>query len=1002
MSEIMTPIPFDRLIQWMLEEYRSQKSVFGIRQQKFYRNSSDNTIRILDTDISNPLGPAAGPNTQLAQNLVTSYVAGFRFMELKTVQMMDGEELRKCIPRPCINAEDEGYNCEWSTELTVQQAYEEYVKGWFAVHVAAKEFGISQKADFIFNMSVGYDFEGITSEKINTFIDDMKDASGTGVWKQCKQYLIANIDMFQTVTAEDIEAISPKISTSITLSTLHGCPAEEIEKIADYFLTVKHLHTYVKCNPTLLGYDFVRSTLNNLGYGYVVFDDRHFRQDLKFDDAVQLIERLQNTAKDEGLQFGVKVSNTFPVQIKNDELPGEFMYMSGRALFPLSINVASKLASHFNGKLPISYSGGADYFNVAELIQTGIKPVTVATTILKPGGYSRAKQLCEEVEPYLDAEGDTIDVQALKDLADSAVLDKHLLKQLREVKSRKTSSVLPLYDCFKAPCKQGGCPIKQQIPEYLQLVSRGKHDEAFKVIAVDNALPSITGEICNHVCQSKCTRIDYDQPLQIRNAKKIAAENAQQKYIDDIAITTIKTDKKAVVIGAGPAGIAAGLFLRRNGVEVTVLEKRDAPMGIVKYVIPDFRINQQVINLDYKMAVKTGVKFVFCADENYNIKELKKDYDFVIIATGAWKEGYCPVKQGGENLIDAIDFLQQSKLKECNVDLGKKVAVIGGGDVAMDCARAAKRAPGVEKVQIVYRRTKEFMPAEIEEQSLALLDGVKFVELLSPISYDGKILTVELMRLGERDTDGRRKVVPTGETITLEYDTVISAIGARVETAQFVKNSIGMDKNEYADLDENHQTNIDGVYIAGDCRQGAATIVQAMADSKKITKHILERCGIVHDFVQADITVGEEEIRGRKAVLKDATSGKEDCTRCLSCGEICEICYEVCPNRANVSIMVEGRPQIVHIDGMCNECGNCAVFCPYIGKPYTDKITLFWNRESFADSKNKGFMFTDLSTVLVRDEDSNEFECGIHDERISKELSAMIHAVKDDYSHLIM
>ena len=242
-----------------------------------------------------------------------------------------------------------------------------------------KEFGLSDNTDVMFNMSVGYDFEGITSEKIDSFINNLADAGDTPIWKECRSWLLSHLDMFENVRAADIEAIPQSVSTSITLSTLHGCPPEEIEKIANYFLTVKKMDTFIKVNPTLLGYDFVRDVLNKLGYGYVSFDTRHFEQDLKMPDALALITRLMATAKQQGLGFGVKVSNTFPVMIKNEELPGEFMYMSGRALFPLSINIARQLNNYFDGTLPISYSGGADAFNVERILKTGIRPVTFAT-----------------------------------------------------------------------------------------------------------------------------------------------------------------------------------------------------------------------------------------------------------------------------------------------------------------------------------------------------------------------------------------------------------------------------------------------------------------------------------------------------------------------------------------------------------------------------------------------------------------------------------------------
>jgi putative selenate reductase len=443
------------------------------------------------------------------------------------------------------------------------------------------------------------------------------------------------------------------------------------------------------------------------------------------------------------------------------------------------------------------------------------------------------------------------------------------------------------------------------------------------------------------------------------------------------------------------------MYLRRNGVAVTVFEKREKPMGIVEYVIPGFRISQQAIKADYDMAVKTGVEFVFGADENFDIEALKKSYDYIVIATGAWKEGVCPVKPGGDKPLDALDFLEKSKTCACEMDLGKSVAVIGGGDVAMDCARAAKRAAGSPKVSIVYRRTKDFMPAEVEEKNLALADGIEFLELLAPVTYENGVLTVEVMQLGERDADGRRKVVSTGETKTLEFDTVISAVGARVDTSAFEKHGIKQNSRGYADVSQSFETNIDGVYVAGDCRSGAATIVQAMADSKSIAKNILARLGIAHDFKRIERDVCEDDIRDAKAVLEDKCAGQNDAARCLGCDVVCEVCCSVCPNRANVGIRVNGKPQIVHVDGMCNECGNCGFFCPHTGLPYKDKFTLFWSEEDFKDSTNKGVLFVDNKTVLIRAEDGAAYTCGIDDERISDEYKAFMKAIKEDAGYMI-
>ena len=204
MSEFMRPIPFKDLMNWALEEYKNEGSIFGIKKEKFYKNESGKMLKtVFGDEISSAVGPAAGPQSQLAQNILASYLAGARFIELKTVQKLDGVDIQKAVAKPCINSEDECYNCEWSTELTVKEAYNEYVKAYFAIIALAKELNISDKKDFAYNMSVGYDLEGIKSEKIDTYIENLRNAKDTEVFKECKLYLEENIDKFSKFDKQD-------------------------------------------------------------------------------------------------------------------------------------------------------------------------------------------------------------------------------------------------------------------------------------------------------------------------------------------------------------------------------------------------------------------------------------------------------------------------------------------------------------------------------------------------------------------------------------------------------------------------------------------------------------------------------------------------------------------------------------------------------------------------------------------------------------------------------
>ena len=250
MSDIMRPIPFGQLMDHALEEYRNYNTLFGVYAPE--KKPNGQALPIFAEKIEAPFGPAAGPHTQLAQNIIAAYAGGARFFELKTVQQMDGPELAACVNKPCITAGDECYNCEWSTELYVHQAFTEYVKAWVACKLLAKEFGLGDPDAFVFNMSVGYDLKGIQSEKIDTFIEGLKEAKDTEAFRECIAWAEENIGRFRQVDAAWVRGISSRISASITESTLHGCPPEEIERIASYLLTKKHLNTYIKLNPTLL------------------------------------------------------------------------------------------------------------------------------------------------------------------------------------------------------------------------------------------------------------------------------------------------------------------------------------------------------------------------------------------------------------------------------------------------------------------------------------------------------------------------------------------------------------------------------------------------------------------------------------------------------------------------------------------------------------------------------------------------------------------------------
>ncbi len=995
MSDIMTPISFDQLVNWTLEEYKKYGTVFG--EKHAYKADSKYNRTIFGRPLETPIGPAAGPNTQLAQNIVAAYYTGSRFFELKTVQSMDGAELAACINKPCIKADDECYNCEWSTELYVPQATEEYIKAWFLLKVISKEWGLGAADGFQFNISVGYDLAGIKSEKIDTFLNTMQNAADSKIFKYCKQYLLENVEKFEHVTKEDIEAIQPEICNSVTISTLHGCPPQEIEKIAMYLFTEKGFHTFVKCNPTLLGYEFARKRMDEMGYDYVAFGDFHFLDDLQYEDAVPMLTRLMKAGKERNLEFGVKITNTFPVDVKQNELPSEEMYMSGKSLYPLSIALAAKLAEEFDGKLRISYSGGADAHNIEGIVDAGIWPVTVATTLLKPGGYLRTIQMAQKLEK----EGvvfEKIDVEAVKKLAEDVRKDPHHLKAIKPLPSRKMDSEVPLVDCFVAPCKDG-CPIHQDITTYLQLVNAGKYEEAMEVITEKNPLPFITGTICAHNCMSKCTRNFYDEPVHIRNMKLVAAENGYEPWLAKVSAPAV-TKGKVAVVGGGPAGMAAAYFLRKGGMDVTIFEKQSRLGGVVRNVIPGFRIEEEAIDKDAKILEAMGVKTVFHT-EVAKVEELKaQGFDTIVLAIGASVPGSLKLEAG--ETVNALEFLAKFKALNGNVNIGKNVVVIGGGNTAMDTARAAKRTNGVEKVSLVYRRTKRYMPADAEELEMAIDDGVEFCELLAPVKLEGGKLVCKVMQLGDIDASGRRGVVETAELVEVDADTVIVAVGEKVPTAFYEANGINVSGRGKALVnEETFESNVADVYIIGDGLGGPATVVEGIRDGLKAAEAVIGN-SLVKDY---DQLADEETVYGRRGILRSEQEGKDEASRCLGCSTICENCTEVCPNRANVAIHVPGMEmhQIIHVDYMCNECGNCKSFCPYQSAPYMDKFTLFANEADMEESKNQGFAVLDKDAVKCKVRYLGEEFIWIkgEDTKLAEGLQNLIETVCKEYGYLL-
>ena len=790
--------------------------------------------------LETPIGVAAGPHTQLSQNIVAAWLTGARFIELKTVQTLDELEVSK----PCIDMQDEGYNCEWSQELKIHESFDQYLDAWIIIHVLKHKFGWgeSDNSGLIFNMSVGYDHEGILKDNVQWFLDKMHDSSTE---------LKAKLDSIKSIYPEVQQLkINPCISNNITLSTMHGCPPEEIEKIGRYLIDEKKLHTAIKLNPTLLGKDKLHAILANSGFETVVPDEA-FEHDLKFNDAVRIIENLRSAAIENQVQFSLKLTNTLESENHKEVFPEqeEMMYLSGRALHPISIQLVKKLQDIFDGKLDISFCAGVDAFNVADTIACGLAPATNCSDILKPGGYGRLKQYLDELNTSMtsikannleELTGKKAGLSNLHQYAKQVAKDDRYKKTEFLDPGIKTKRPLDYFDCIEAPCVCT-CPTHQDIPEYLYHTAKKEFNKAFDVVTRTNPFPRMTGMVCDHLCQTKCTRINYDSPVLIREVKRFIAENGNGA--DETSKTNIKL--KAAIIGAGPSGLSCAYFLTKAGLTVNIYESKQEPGGMVSGAIPSFRLTDKAVNMDIETIENLGVSIHY----NYNIDQtvfdrLQFENDFIYIATGAQKSAELKLEGiNSDGVNDPLKFLFKAKEGK-STGIGKNVVIIGGGNTAMDAARTAYRLVGEKgKVTIIYRRTKKQMPADIGEIKAVLEEGMEILELTSPSKINtenGRVASLSCykMKLGEKDASGRPKPqkIP-GSDFEFNCDTIIPAVGQ--DLAIDFTSTYLLKTNP-----DSYETRIPNVFIGGDAMRGASTAINAIGDGRKAAEEIIIKAGI--------------------------------------------------------------------------------------------------------------------------------------------------------------
>lgn len=384
----LQPIPFPDLVRRMRREAERRGAIFDLPVRKWWRADEgiDLSAFHFGHRASNPVGPAAGPHTQLAQNIVLAWLAGGRIIELKTVQAND----RLHIPRPCIHVPNIGYNVEWSQELRVEQSVLEYAKAAYLIEIlkATRAFGLlpsDRGLHTVFDISVGYDLEGIRTRKVTGFIETLKDPGR--VYGTLRSELTGDLEPFA-----DIEPPTP-ISDTVTLSTFHGCPADQIEAICLYLLEEVGVHTIIKLNPTLLGFERVRELLiDRLGYRHLRLRRAAFDTDLQYQEGLDILRRLRSAAERLGSIVGAKFTNTLVVENDPTLFPTQtdpYMYVSGAPLHVLAMNLMQRVREDLGFELPVSFSAGIDVRNFPDAVACGMVPVTTCTDLLKQGGFGR-------------------------------------------------------------------------------------------------------------------------------------------------------------------------------------------------------------------------------------------------------------------------------------------------------------------------------------------------------------------------------------------------------------------------------------------------------------------------------------------------------------------------------------------------------------------------------------------------------------------------------------
>ena len=519
-------------------------------------------------------------------------------------------------------------------------------------------------------------------------------------------------------------------------------------------------------------------------------------------------------------------------------------------------------------------------------------------------------------------------------------------------KSKGTGSIRkskPEYVDFFPPCNNA-CPAGENIQAWLSLAQEGKIEDAWRKLTEQNPMAAIHGRVCYHPCENSCNRKDLDSSVSIHAVERFLGDEALKNNWQFYPPKTL-TGKKIMIVGAGPSGLSAAYHLRKLGHEVTIFEAGPVAGGMMNFGIPAYRMPRNILQAEIKRIENFGVKIVL----NYKVQDILKEkenggFDAVFVAIGAHlaKKVNIPAQEASK-ILDAVSFLKEAdENSEDKPLLGRRVAIYGGGNTAMDAARTAKRL-GADEAMIIYRRDREHMPAHEFEADEALSEGVKIHWLSTIKNMETSSITVEKMQV----VDG--KAVPTGEYETLEADSLILALGQEADT-DFLKHIEGITFKEdgtTVEVNPSMMTGYPGIFAGGDMVPSERTVTIATGHGKKAARNIdawLRNTTYEKPANNPLVTIeklqiwfktnaeakAQQHLEIEKAVetFDEIVAGYTteeavyEAQRCLSCGNCfeCDSCYGACPEGA-ISKNGKGEGYTINYD-LCTGCGVCAEQCP--------------------------------------------------------------------------